>query len=309
MRYIAVTIDTEVNRSQNWAISNPVSFSSVTEGIPNFLAPLFAKFDARPTYLVSPEVLEDAEACAVLREQASQAELGTHLHAQFIDPERELFPEAMAGRRADGLQTQLTEEVERRKLQNLTDLFLECFGFRPRSFRAGRFALGSRTLEFLSGLRYRVDSSVTPGLRWTYREGVVDYRTARREPHRVGTPRGDILEVPISVWAGSWLAAFIQKLPSSIQRSITLVLGSGVRFAWLRPSWMSGRELTRLVTDQRDRLLVMMFHSMEVIPGASPYAASIQDVRRLLNGLEFFLEHCVSNGFAFCGLADLTSHA
>ena len=41
---MSVTIDTECDKSIDWSNSNPLTFRSVTEGIPDILQPLFKKF-------------------------------------------------------------------------------------------------------------------------------------------------------------------------------------------------------------------------------------------------------------------------
>ena len=85
---VCVTADVEVDKSATYAVSAPASFHGTTEAIPARLDPLFREFGVTPTYLVSSEVLDDDESVAVLRDVRGRAELGTHLHADLVEPAR-----------------------------------------------------------------------------------------------------------------------------------------------------------------------------------------------------------------------------
>ncbi len=306
-RGVIVSIDTEVDKSSDWSISNPATFRSVTEGVPQVFTPLFERLGVIPTYLLSPEVIEDPASVETLGGLGDRAELGVHLHGEFVDPERRLFPSNMAGAQAGAIQRQWPRDVEAQKLAAATTLFEEAFGRRPTSFRAGRFGMSDNTLELLAGLGYRVDSSVTPGLRWNLAEGVLDYRSWTTEPRWLRFPSGEILEAPVSIWAGSRLAPRVDALSPRMARVARGLLRGWGRFRWLRPSWDSGRDLVRSLEGRDDPLLVVMLHSMEVIPGASPYAAGPDQVDRLVGSLEMLLESCLARGYTSIGLSEAAS--
>ena len=87
-RYLIVTIDTEVDK-------DPLGESQIRSrsgrslvGIPEVFSPLFEEFGVIPTYLLSGEVVENPECASVLRGLGARAELGTHLHAEFLPPDR-----------------------------------------------------------------------------------------------------------------------------------------------------------------------------------------------------------------------------
>src|SRR5689334_17021890 len=85
---LLVTIDTEPDCDVRWRRSSPLTFTSVTVGIPELLRPLWSRLGVTPVYFVSPEVLEDAASCAVLRAEAAQgAIIGAHLHSEYIAPD------------------------------------------------------------------------------------------------------------------------------------------------------------------------------------------------------------------------------
>jgi hypothetical protein len=232
------------------------------------------------------------------------AELGTHLHAQFVEPGRQLWPDNMGGKDAGHIQSQYPREVEAAKLRTLTDGFEARFGRRPTAFRAGRFGSSPHTLELLAALGYVVDSSVTPGILWRCQEGLVDHRACRAGPDVVKTPAGPIVELPVSVRAGGRLARVTQALPGLARRVAGRALGDRAGFRWLRPSWAGPGDLARYVDGATERVLVAMFHSMEIVPGASPYASDAAGVARILRSTEELLRHCADRGIEMIGMTD-----
>jgi hypothetical protein len=298
-----VTIDTEVDKDPVWRVSKPASFESVVRGVPEILTPLFDEFGVVPTYLLSGEVIEDDDCLEVLR-SLDRAELGTHLHGDFVEPGRRLFPSNMAGDPADAVQCQYPAEVELAKLRTLTEMFEAAFGRRPTAFRAGRFGMGPDTLQSLASLGYAVDSSVTPGLVWRYPQATVDFRDWSQEPVRVDTPAGPIVEVPVGVRAGGLAARIAERSPGWVAGAMRRVVGDSATDLWLRPSWGDASGLLRYVREVPGDILVLMFHSVEVTPGASPYAATERDVARIVAGLRRLFEHCEESGISFCGLSE-----
>ena len=308
-RYLVVSIDTEIDHDEEWRIADPPAFSSIVDGIPRLLAPLFKRHQVVPTYLLSPEVIEDPECIAVLRRLGSAAEMGTHLHLDFIEPDRRLFRHNMAGQRAAAIQAQCSLEVEMRKMENLTRAFSDAFGFQPRSFRAGRFGIGPHTLEILARLGYLVDSSVTPGLRWKYAEGLIDHRQWSQQPAWVYTAAGAILELPLSIRPASRLSPIIREIPLLPRRFVSTRLFERVAgYRWLRPSWNGGEDLIRYTEQSSEEILVLMFHSTEIIPGASPYAQLSEDVQRIIQSMDALFRYWRDAGHAFCSMIEAAEH-
>ena len=304
-RTLSITIDTEVDKSPDWSISSPATFRSVTEAIPHVLTPIFRRYGARPTYLLSPEVIEEPTCAEALVRLGGEAELGTHLHPDFIEPLRRLRPGDMGGRRGDGIQKQLDRSSEAEKLANLTDLFGTTFGCRPRVFRAGRFGRSQHTLDLLVELGYLVDSSVTPGLRWRYPEGEVDYRREPMGPHWVQCDAGAILEAPVSIWPAGPFAPLLTTLPRPLESISRKLVPRWGAYNWLRPSWGPPGRLADLASRAPDCHLVVMFHSMEVVPGASPYASDQAAADRVVGRLDHLLASWVRSGHEFCTLSEL----
>ncbi len=178
MKRYCVTIDTEPDCDIHWRRSDPSTFESVLYGIPNILRPLWNKYDIKPVYFITDEVALNEECCRVLAQEVEfGAEIGTHLHNGRGYP-------------CYAYDTK-TEKI---KIKTLTDLIERNMGTRPISYRAGRFGADFDTLRILAELGYQVDSSLTPGIDWTYKGGP-NHASAAKQPYF----DIDILEVPITI--------------------------------------------------------------------------------------------------------------
>lgn len=293
--YVSISIDTECDHDSNWVRSNPLKFDSVLYGLHDYLQPVFIETGAIPTYLLTVEVLETDGCVSSLKSIKGNHELGTHLHAAFIEPEK--IYKDYAGVESLNMQCNLDSDIEYRKLENLTRLFKEKIGMDPLSFRAGRFGAGDNTIKSLLELGYKVDTSVVPGMLSKNSDGNVDFRKAIMQPYNVNksilTPAeknstNSLLEVPVTVTKRFF------RLPK-----------------WFRPYFSNVEDMKRIAdyhitnSTQSNVNLNMMFHSMEVIPGASPYTNSDNDVKRYLDDLLIILNWCSEQGFTFLSCSDL----
>jgi hypothetical protein len=311
-RYLVITIDTEIDRSKNWGISSHASFKSVTDGIPRILSPLFERYTAVGTYLLSAEVIEHEESAALLG-QLRNAEIGTHLHGDFVAPGRTAY--SVPGTFQKAKQCGYSPELEFQKLSIITDLFRATFGYQPVSFRAGRFAAGANTIRCLSALQYKVDTSVTPGLAWTDMYGNADFRRAPVQPYFPATNdiqspgNSDVLEVPVSICPPHVLRVPGHTGAGALRQYLDA--RNWLRERWLRPSYSSARTMKRTLSDlmtmNKGVVFVanIMFHTMEIIPGASPYALTKRQVDTIVARLDSLLEFCAQQGFVFVKLSDL----
>ena len=60
----------------------------------------------------------------------------------------------------------------------------------------------------------------------------------------------------------------------------------------------------RYVANTNDRFLVLMFHSVELTPGASPYAPDDEGVDRILGSLAELFGWCSDHGFRFSSMSE-----
>ncbi len=296
--YLTITIDTECDHDSNWVRSNPLTFNSITTGIPDILQPAFNSVGAIPTYLLTVEVMENEQSVFSLQNLKGRFELGTHLHAAFIEPEKKFYE--YAGVDSPDFQCQYTKEVEFKKLENLTNLFINKFGYRPTTFRAGRYGAGINTFESLEILGYTVDTSVTPHLLWSEPKATVDYREAPEQPYF--PKKGSLIVVDDATTKG------LLEVPVTVKKR--MFRGP----SWFRPWFSSVDKMKEIVQYHMEHysnneilVLNMMFHSMEVIPKASPYPRSDADVECFIDDMINILTWCKNEGIEFCNLNNLYS--
>ncbi len=310
---LCVTIDCERDKGPHWRVQRPAAFRGIHEGIGARLAPLFRQYGVKPTYLLSPEVMRDDAAAACIAPLARDAELGTHLHAEYVGPNLDEDAESST------FQAALAPAIERAKLEALTSLYVHTFGTRPRSFRAGRFGIGGASLGILSDLGYTVDSSVTPLVDWSGAgPGAPDFRHAPFNPYHpdphtpAATGNAPMWEIPLTI-----RPRFAPGLP--IMRRF---LARHLRPRWLRPTWGSARALIDLARDvwkeaegaaparigtgrAAPPIWNVMFHNVEVVAGASPYSATESQAQAILRRLADLLQFAHGAGARSVGLADL----
>jgi len=300
--YLCVSIDTECDKGKGWLSRKPMAFDGIHDGVVNRLQPLFTTYRAKPTYLLSPEVIRDEKCVEVFRAIEATSELGTHLHGEYAEPgafEPDMTKE---------FQRDYPADVERQKLQYLTDLFIRAFDHQPRSFRAGRFGIGKASIGILESLGYTVESSVTPHMDWTsagapglafHGAPTQPYRPDPEEPGRPGSAQ--ILEVPITIRRRP-----IHALP---------FVGTRIDPRWLRPTRGTAEALVRVAEDEiadarrqapgRPVILNAMFHNVEVVPQTSPYAADEGQARGILERLRALLAFAERESIAVVGLGDV----
>lgn len=306
-KFLTITIDVEPDCSADWTYSSPLTFSGVEKGIKEILHPLFIKYNLVPTYLLNNVVIEDDQSVAVLQNLEGVYELGTHLHPEFIGPERAI--ENYAGQKARANCCDYPNDIEEGKLTSITELFESKFGFKPVVFRAGRFAAGVNTIRVLKNLGYKVDTSVTPHIKWEdkTRKNPCDFKNAPEQPYFMtdysmtekSKNREGILQVPVSI--------SLQKVPFWKEWFFSL---GGLRRkphyfkrTWLRPSFFGAKELKKIVEQyqfnyQGEEIIVynMMFHNIEVLPGINPYAPTQKDCDQILSSMESFFAYCKEEG-------------
>ncbi len=299
--FFLTTIDTECDKGLAWKVRYPFSFTNITEGVLGKLHPLLEKYGVRATYLLSSEVISDEKSTEALRSMANQCEVGTHLHGEYVEP----FPN-YAAVKTDDYQADYTYEIEREKIRNLTNHFCHVFGYRPASFRAGRFGAGRNTFKILNELGYQVDSSIYPFRRLITKRYHLNYYYFPVEPFypdpenlfEPATTDKGILHIPITV-----SSIFFQSLPAVIGKAFSSHRTMGVlsklfgknlinTFS-LRPSSNSIEKMKEICEYHLMRhknsqavFLTMMFHSNELMPETSPYCRTDEDVEVLLKKLD-----------------------
>ncbi len=287
---LCITIDTEPDCDIHWKRSSPLAFESVLYGIPAILRPLWNRFDINPVYFVSPEVVQNDDCCRVLKkEMQSGAEIATHLHSEYIEPAKKY--EDFSGSASDDFPcSACTTEVEFAKIKNLTELIETKLGSRPVSYRAARYGADLDTIKSLEKLDYKVDSSVTPEIDWSS-QGGPNHSKSPKQPYFISADdfyspgRSKILEVPITI----------------SKRRFFLPVRKWFFYRWLRPTHMTAFEmklLTREFVRNYDKpVLNMMFHSMEILPGKTPFVRTNLQQKMYLGRLAKIIHYIIKKGF------------
>ena len=300
--YLCISIDCECDKGPRWRTRKPLAFSGISQGIGDRLQPLFREFRVKPTYLLSPEVMRNQQAIETLAALKDQAELGTHLHGEFAEPGA-FEPDVTAD-----FQCRYDRDTEQRKLQYLTDLFQRSFGWEPRSFRAGRFGIGRHSMGLLQNLGYVVDSSVTPHMDWRcagapdvsfLRAPTQPYWPVLDKPDRPSPHAGALLEVPVTI------------RPSALAR--LPIIGRWAQSRWLCPTRGSVSRLVRIAREEiehaalsgRPIVLNCMFHNVDVIGGASPFAENEMEADATMKRLVELLAFSRREGISSVGLSDV----
>jgi hypothetical protein len=289
VKSFVLTIDVEIDAGPKWRTSNPATYEGVIKGI-DILQTLCDTYGVKPVYLISPAVMVDEKSVEFLKSLDKQrCELGTHLHGEYIEPEARFPGPDFSGCDPQDMQCQYDKELEFAKLKNLTQKFINLFGYPPKSFRAGRFGARGWTVECLEKLSYTHDTSVTPFRNW---HDIADFsKPASLSPYHPS--KEDICETGDSA---------IIEVPVSITPDIK----------WLRPTpRFSDYEQCKKVIDWYEHhvnptVLCCMFHNVELVPGKNPYCKTDEDCGAMLARIESIFRLLQDRDYVFRTLSEIT---
>jgi hypothetical protein len=284
-----LTIDVEIDAGKKWRTSNPATYEGVYQGIPT-LQSVCDRYGVKPVYLISPAVMVDAKSVALLASMDKErCELGTHLHGEYIEPQATYPGIDFGGCDPGEMQCQYDKDLEFAKLKNLTEWFVDLFGYQPRSFRAGRFGARGWTIECLQQLGYTHDSSVTPFRNWhdiadfSKPGSLMPYHPALEDICQPGD--STVIEVPVSITP---------------------------ELQWLRPTpRFSDFEQCVKVIDWYEQhteptVLCSMFHNVELVAGMNPYCPTEADCQAMLDRVVAIFELLTQRGYQFKTLSQVT---
>lgn len=177
----------------------------------------------------------------------------------------------------------LLPELERHKLEMLTDAITAAFGERPLVYRAGRYGIGPNTLAALGALDYRIDSSMRSAYDYSSEDGP-NFAAIPNHAFRTGPDRA-IVELPLTTVftghmrrGGASLYRGLGRVPHG--RGVASRLGLLSRVA-LSPEDMpldEALEAVRVAVGEGLRLLNFSFHSPSIEPGHTPYVRDAGDL-------------------------------
>ena len=294
---ILLGVDTEADNQWVASARRELEVKNIYE-LPR-LQELCDRYGVRPTYFVTYEMAVDDGAKRVLRELAAakRCEIATHHHPWSTPPEvnDHLYP------------LNLTPEHFAAQLERLTGAVAGITGDRPASYRAGRNGFTGWQVGILENQGYLVDSSVDPFFNETRKGGpsfagapLVPYFVSPEDPRRAG--ESNLLEIPVTSaldrrWP-NWLAAAYADVRSAYRFRRALRLLRIARPIWLRPSYSKKDDMLLLARRVLDAGLPanIIFHSSELLAGASPYNQTREDVERFYRELEALLAYLSENG-------------
>jgi hypothetical protein len=304
---LIVTIDTEADNQ--WDHGRPLSTQNVEYWQP--FQDLCEKYAIFPTYLITSEIATNPQAVKFLRPlvEANKAEVGAHLHPWTTPPFRD-DPGLRCNDPLHAYPSELPPDLLRDKLEILTNQIEAAIKRRPTSFRAGRFGFDSVCAGILKQLGYMVDSSVTPLISWKkdhgYRGRGPDFSCEKITPYWVGSEIGNqLLEMPVTIlFTIAFLKRFpllqhgyhlLQKLQSNSLIPLNLLVPQPL---WMRP--FRRTTIKHLISGWRTaeqmelQNVIMMFHSSELMPGASKQRPDKESVIRVMGLLEDFFKFITS---------------
>ncbi|MEZ6135227.1 MAG: hypothetical protein R3C53_09985 [Pirellulaceae bacterium] len=207
------------------------------------------------------------------------------------------------------------------KLNRTYELHLQR-GFRPISYRGGRYSSGEVTHGFLLDHRFVVDSSVCPFATWPD-EGAPNYYQHSLRPTVIASNAADghqLCRIPLTrlftrrpfqFWNS--VHHIIETSPLSKLR----LIGIMERINLVRRIWLNfeteSTEAMLWVVRHAHRLnlpyLCFTVHSSSLSVGPSPYARTAEQVDRILNGVERVLAELAADPrFQPATLAEIGTH-
>lgn len=292
-----VVVDTEAEF--DWSKDFDRSLTAVTAmAFQERAQAIFDRYGIRPIYVVDYAVASQPEGYEPLRAILSRhaCAIGAHLHPWINPPFEEIVSQhnSFAGN--------LPRDLEKRKLQVLCEAISDSFGVSPLFFKAGRYGLGSHTLETLRELGFAVDLSIMPRSDGRAKGGV-DFRTLDARPYRATS--GQILSVPMTRAHLGPLAPLAPAVHAAMHSPLMTRLGlPGIlahlgllNTVTLTPEGVSAKEQIQLLETQLKRgyrTFVLHYHSPSLSPGHTPYVRTDADLARFLKRVEavceFFFE-------------------
>ncbi len=221
-----------------------------------------------------------------------RSEIGAQLHAWVSPP----FTETVAP--ITSYAGNLVRDLEAAKIDVLTDTIADAFGRRPRSYRAGRYGIGPRTIALLADRGYRIDSSVRPG--YDYRaDGGPDFSQVDSRAYRIG----GIVELPLTTIFTGRLHRYGERLYPALGR-LPKARGAFARAGLLSrialtPEDMpidAAIEAVDVALGEGVRLLNFSFHSPSLKPGHTPYVRDAADLVRFDRWWDSMIAHLARNG-------------
>jgi hypothetical protein len=257
---------------------------------------VFDEYGVRPVYVVDYPIASQPHSVAPLKAIADsgRCEIGAHLHPWVSPP----LDEPMSVR--NSFPGNLPDDLEARKLRQLTETIEANFGRRPKTYQAGRYGFGPRTAQLLEREGYDADLSASPGFDYST-EGGPDYTDFDPQPFWFGARRR-MLEIPVTGAFVGFARHGARGLLSAGQRAglrwarVPAVLSrlGAIERSRLSPEGFdhaAQRRLTKTLFDRGVRVFVFSFHSPSLMPGCTPYVRDERELARFLDNCRRYYQY------------------
>jgi hypothetical protein len=256
---------------------------------------IFDKFNVRPTYCIDQCIAENSTAVEYLSNfvRNGKCNVGTQLHPWVTPPYKEEVNDV------NSYQGNLSESLERAKIQTITETIHQAFGERPQIFKAGRYGVGPNTVNLLQEFEYKIDCSFVPHTSF-HQDGGPSFIGVKDQPFWFGAAP-DIIEVPLSrgysgalagMWPTAWAGFFDSSLALQVRGPGVLSRLGLLERVTLTPEGMSVTEQKRLIRSmvaRGKRVFSLTYHSSSLAPGHTPYVRSKEDLKTFLHRIESIL--------------------
>lgn len=260
---------------------------------------IFEKHGIKPIYVVDYPMATDPTAVEILKQyqDSGAATIGTHLHPWVSPP----FDEEINAR--NSYPGNLPADLERAKIEILTDTIEKAFDRRPWIYLAGRYGFGPNTARILEELGYRLDLSPSPPFNFGA-DGGPDFEDFPLRPRRIG----GITQIPHTAAYIGPLASQsnFRRLWSRQDRLATVARALLAKSRLLRrvrlspegADLMALQALTDTLLADRVDLFVLSFHSPSLGAGWTPYVRNDDDVAGFLETIDGYLTwfRCTKGG-------------
>lgn len=303
--FFTISIDTEEDNWDNY--QDKPSVNNI-DRIP-YIQKIFDKYNLKPTYLISYAVASNDISASIVKRisDSRRCEIGTHLHPWNTPPFEEKLNEK------NRMLSNINKNLQYKKLRNLHKEIKNKIGIDPISFRAGRYGINNEMVSNLYKLNYKIESSITPFLDWSYYYGPDFSEFTELNPYRFKKnniykkdDHGEMIEAPIS-------AGFLQSNFEFANKVFRLLKNKPIRYfkligllsklrllnrVRLTPEGYSLNEMIKLINTMKKNKLYyfnLSFHSNTLLPGITPFVTNEYELKVFLYKIEMIIKYMIEN--------------
>ena len=259
---------------------------------------IFKKYELKPTYLIDYPITNDEYAAELLGDWSRSGEclVGAQLHPWVNPPYEEVVCVQ------NSYPCNLPLNLEKRKLEVLTQAITEAIGTAPRIYKAGRYGIDIRRTGILESLGYCVDTSVVPYRSYAGAGGGTDFYGFASQPFWI-EEQDNVLFLPVTqelvgllrhIGRKGGSRYLFNRLSSKFHLPGLFSRMGLLERIMLSPEGLSDKDLLRLLdcmVSDGHKVFCLSFHSPTLMTGSTPYTRNSEDLNRFLRRIEMVLDH------------------